>query len=275
MPKASLSKFLPETFRIRAYGVKMYLKRVWDFSRSHSAGGPNFLVAGGVKCGTYSLWKYLEQHPSVVVSYGKEPGYFNRPTQSYPDHKWYEKQFRVFDNRQSTDILAIGEFTPSYSFSPCIERIHEYNPNMKIILMVRNPVRRAISQYHMYVDKEQERRPIRQALFDDDGEPHISYAYLTRGRYHEQLVLLYDHFRAEQILVQRVEDLSSEPEEVMQNITNFLGISPLSNSKYVKYNAGSYLKDIDPPLLLELQNYFAPYNAKLHNDFGIRVDDWE
>lgn len=107
--------------------------------------GPNFLVVGGVKCGTYSLYRYLSQHRNVLTACKKEVGYFNNDAR-YLNPTWYKKQFRMPRNRSAGRYLAIGEFTPSYCFSPCIERIVEYNASIKLIMMVRGPAARAVSQ---------------------------------------------------------------------------------------------------------------------------------
>jgi hypothetical protein len=233
-------------------------------------------VVGGVKCGTFSLYEYLRLHPNVVVSQEKELDYFNEVKHTYPDTAWYESQFRVVDKRRPQDILAVGEFTPSYSFSPCVERIHEYRPGMKLILMVRNPVHRAISQYHMYVERGMEGRDIRTALFADDGErPDVSYAYLTRGRYHEQLELMHRYFPDTQVLVHRLEDLAEAPEPVMRSVTDFLHIPALEAAEFKPWNVGNYAPtEGDSELQAELRDYFKPHNAMLAEKFGIRTDDW-
>jgi hypothetical protein len=265
----------PTSLRARASWLKHRAGYAYKLHRSWSPGGPTFLVVGGVKCGTFSLYEYLRRHPNVVVSLEKELGYFNAGKHSFPDTAWYESQFRVLDTRKPHDVLAIGEFTPSYCFSPCIERIHEYNPSMKLVMLVRNPIHRAISQYHMYVQTGMEERGISEALFADDGEPQLSYAYLTRGRYHEQIELMHEFFPDSQILVHRLEDLAQAPKPVMRSVTDFLNIPPLDGVEFKPWNVGNYSPlESDSELYRELREYFMPHNAMLTEKYGIRTDDW-
>jgi hypothetical protein len=212
----------------------------------------------------------------VAVGVEKELDYFNEVKHSFPDTAWYESQFRVFDKRNPEDILAIGEFTPSYCFSPCVERICQYSPRMKLIMMVRNPIDRAISQYHMYVQLGMEQRSMREAVLSDDGErPYVSYAYLTRGRYHEQIELMHRYFPGTQILVHRLEDLATAPEPVMRSVAKFLDIPALDNVEFKPWNVGNYSpKAGDSELHKELREYFMPHNVMLTEKFGIRTDDW-
>ncbi len=236
-------------------------------------GKPNFLVIGGVKCGTYSLYRYLSKHTNVVTARKKEVGYFNNDAR-YQNEKWYLKQFRAPRWSKLTKDAAIGEFTPSYCFSPCIERIAQFDVNMKLIMMVRDPVARAISQYNMYVRHGLESRDIAEALLSDDGEnPHLNFAYLTRGRYHEQIVNIQRHFDASNLLIKRLEDLAHDPRAVMGDITKFLNIEPLTGVQYVAHNAGQY-QSPDGKLIEKLAGYFAPWNEKLQKDYGIEINDW-
>ena len=263
------------SLRTHAARLKQRIGYWYKVHRSWSPGGPTFLVVGGVKCGTFSLYEYLRRHPNVVVGLEKELDYFNAAKHSFPDTAWYESQFRVLDRRKRHDIHAVGEFTPSYCFSPCVERIFEYNSHMKLIMMVRNPVDRAISQYHMYVQQGMEDRGLMDALFADDGEPHLSYAYLTRGRYHEQISLMRKYFPETQVLVHRLEDLAQAPEPVMRSVARFLDISPLEGVEFKPWNVGDYSQaEVDPQLKWDLREYFRPHNMMLTEKFGIRTDDW-
>ena len=266
----------PTIVRRQAARLKQFVGHRYMLHRSWSPGGPTFLVVGGVKCGTFSLYEYLRPHPNVVLGLEKELDYFNAVKHSFPDTAWYESQFRVLDKRTPQDILAIGEFTPSYCFSPCIERIREYSPRMKLIMMVRNPVHRAISQYHMYVQLGMEARGIREALLSDGGErPEVSYAYLTRGRYHEQIELMHRYFPDRQILVHRLEDLALAPEPVMRSVAEFLNIPPLEAVEFKPWNVGNYSPTAgESELHGELREYFLPHNVMLTEKFGIRTDDW-
>lgn len=234
---------------------------------------PNFLVVGGVKCGTFSLYKYLKDHPNVLTSGKKEIGYFNNDN-IYPNHNYYLNNFRSKYAVDYSKIKAVGEFTPSYSFQPCISRIYDFNKNMRLIHVIRNPVDRAISQYYMYKKKGMESRPIEKAIFNsDESNPHQSYAYLTRGVYVDQIREMYKYFPKSQVLILKFEEFFSNKENI-RNVYNFLNI-PYHDISFETYNKGDYDHEItDKQLVKDLYAYYDKYNLQLRNEFNIDVSDW-
>lgn len=115
---------------------------------------PNFLIIGAPKCGTTSLASILDQHPGCCMSRPKEVSFFqdkigNKSNLNYgKGWDWYAKAFTHYNGEK-----VIGEATPSYANrvqSPkTAKRIFDFNPNMKIIYMVRNPLDRQISEWKM------------------------------------------------------------------------------------------------------------------------------
>src|SRR5215207_2554839 len=98
---------------------------------------PNTFIIGAAKCGTTSLWLYLNQHPQIAFSIEKEPAFFVRD--DYLDHlDWYESLFE--------EATVVGEASTLYTtFLVHVDvpaRIHGMVPDAKLIYMVRDPVER-------------------------------------------------------------------------------------------------------------------------------------
>ena len=177
---------------------------------------PTFLLIGAMKSGTTTLYGYLAQHPDVFMPALKEPNFFN-------DHwhrgvGWYERLFTA-----AGGALARGEASVRYTSFPddpeCPRRIASVVPDMRLLFLVREPVDRIRSHYLHEVAALRERRPLEQAVRENP-------IYLDRSRYAMQLERYLEHFRREQLLVLRAEDLFRAPLEVLPRVYAFLGVDP-------------------------------------------------
>lgn len=241
--------------------------------------GPSLIVIGAQKCGTTSLYQYLDAHPAMLMGndgHSTEMHYFDS---RYPNDTWYRSRFRAARWRKRR-IQATGEVTPSYCFLPgVIRRIHEYDNRVKLIMLVRNPIDRAVSQYWMSFQGGKETLPMRAAFAAEaartapnDLQLRLN-SYLSRGRYVEQLEAIHRYFPHEQVLIRRTEDLAAEPAATMRTITDFIGVEPLRLRDFPHYRTGSY-PPIEDGIRAELQEYFAPLNKALTDRYGICTDDW-
>ncbi|MGL5796372.1 MAG: sulfotransferase domain-containing protein, partial [Waterburya sp.] len=105
---------------------------------------PDFIIIGAGKSGTTSLYKYLEYHPQILLPNKKELRFFDK--NFILGHEWYLAQFPTLTD-QSQGLT--GEASPSYLFMPhAAQRIKDFAPNIKLIVMLRNPVERFISDYY-------------------------------------------------------------------------------------------------------------------------------
>lgn len=190
-----------------------------------------FLIAGVQKGGTTALFDYLLDYPDVALSKVKEAHFFDDEARDWsrPDYAEYEAQFPSADDR------PCGEATPIYTYWPgSLERIRAYNPGMRLILVLRDPVQRAWSHWRMEYARGAETQPFawciregRQRLFA--AEPwghHREFSYVERGFYGEQLERLYALFPREQVLVLRSEDLRADPAPALASVRAFLGLAP-------------------------------------------------
>jgi hypothetical protein len=201
---------------------------------------PNFLIIGAMKAGTTALYTYLEQHPQVYMSPVKEPNFFafegermnflapqdqegiNRT--SVTDIEAYRALFTGVTNEK-----AIGEASHWYLYSPkAPERIQHYIPGGKFIVVLRDPVERAYSQFlHFVRDGQEPLTDFAQALQEEETRIYNNWAfgrYASRGFYHVQLKRYFDAFDRSQIKVYLYEDLSVDPVGVLRDIFRFLEI---------------------------------------------------
>ncbi|MCK7544035.1 sulfotransferase domain-containing protein [Marinobacter bryozoorum] len=181
---------------------------------------PNFLIIGAARSGSTSLFLYLEQHPEIYFSEVKELNFFSNPSFWKKGFSWYETWFRPRSKR----ITCIGEASTSYTRSPFLEhapgRIFDYNSDMKLIYVVRNPLDRLVSHYLHNINAGIEDRDIEKLLENLPLEP-IAW----QGKYHYQLSRYLEFFNRNQLYVTSFEKLSNEPEQVTKEIFDFLGVN--------------------------------------------------
>ncbi|MEO8115389.1 MAG: sulfotransferase domain-containing protein [Phenylobacterium sp.] len=189
----------------------------------------NFLIAGVQKGGTTALFDYLSEQPGLALSRVKELHFFDDETQDWssPDYGGYHAQFDDPAGR------PCGEATPIYAYWPgSLERICAYNPAMRLILVLRDPVARAWSHWRMEYARGAETQPFawciregRQRLFD--AEPwghHREFSYVERGFYGEQVERVLSLFPREQLLILGAEDLDADPAAAVARVRRFLDL---------------------------------------------------
>jgi hypothetical protein len=191
----------------------------------------NFIIAGVQKAGTTALFDYLSDDPAYALSATKEVHFFDDESVDWaaPDYAPYHAQF---DWRR--DAIR-GEATPIYLYWPrCLERIATYNRDIRLIVMLRDPVERAWSHWRMETSRGVETQPFswcirqgRSRLFD--AEPwgaHREFSYVERGFYGEQIERLFAVFPREQVLLLQADDLRRDPGAALNTVGQFLGAPP-------------------------------------------------
>lgn len=189
----------------------------------------NFLVAGVQKAGTSSLHAALSGHPEVEMARQKEVHFFDKrsPTGIPGIDDWL--YHRAFDWTRRSPATLFGEATPSYIWWPgALNRIRSYNPDIKLIICLRDPVERAWSQHCM--DVELGRKPpnfdtaLQNELASDPAVPDRVQSMLSRGLYFDQITNLERLFHAEQILILRFEDMVHDWPTTQHKLCRFLGL---------------------------------------------------
>lgn len=205
----------------------------------------NFLVIGAQKAGTTALDHYLRQHPDISMADVKEVHYFDDEdvfAHDPEDHASYEAHFPGSKRLH-------GETTPIYLWwKPSRERIHRYNPAMKLIAILRDPTHRAYSHWNMEVNRNAETRDFLTAARDDIAQRDRRSvrqdrvrSYVDRGAYAQQIERFQRFFPPEQMLSIRYEEFSDRPAEVMHRVYSFLGVDPPTFPiAPIELNKGSY-----------------------------------
>jgi len=188
-----------------------------------------FLIAGVQKGGTTALFDYLGDYTDIALSAFKEVHFFDDDARDWatPDYEPYHAQFADPGGR------PCGEATPIYTYWPgSLERIAAYNPAMRLIVVLRDPVQRAWSHWRMEYARGTETQPFawcirqgRQRLFDAlPWGCHREFSYVERGFYGEQMERLFELFPRDQALVMKSDDLRSDPAPVLARVRTFLGL---------------------------------------------------
>ena len=206
----------------------------------------NFVIGGTQKGGTSALDSFLRQHPQICLPEKKELHFFDREENfaKSPNYKKYHANFHPGANHR-----VIGEATPIYMYwNPAPSRIWNYNPKMKWILVLRNPVERAFSAWNMETKRGAEHVSFREAV-EKEAErcrealplQHRVFSYLDRGFYTHQVRRLFDMFGREKCLVLLNEDLRADHTNTLRSVFNFLGV----DDSFVPPEASVFEQDYD------------------------------
>lgn len=240
---------------------------------------PDFLCIGAQKSGSSTLYWWLHQHPQLSMSFDKESKFFDR--HYHKGVKWYRHQFPL----NSSKKLA-GDNTPYYLFHPLVpERVHELCPDAKVIMVLRNPIDRAYSQYQMECRKgrevhgsferaiEGELERIDKAKNDLLADPlgyHHTFentSYLSRGIYIDQIEHWLQWFERDKLLILENEHFYNSPKESLGEVYDFLGIEHVTPTDWRSYNVINYAP-MKGSTREELNAFFRPHNERLERFLG-------
>src|SRR3981081_3608922 len=221
---------------------------------------PNFFIVGAPKAGTTSLYYYLGQHPDVYMSPVKEPNYFAEEIRlSNIGAQWQdwaqrenasrrrvrlgpmrEKKFggivsnwsdylKLFQNVNGEK--AIGEASVCYLWSRTAARnIASTTPNAKIIMVLRNPIDRAFSQYKQAVAngliRNSFREQIRKSLNNESDKFELLNPFLEFGLYYEHVKRYTERFSADNLRIYLYEEYKQAPAGILMDIFRFLTVDP-------------------------------------------------
>ena len=215
--------------------------------------GPNFLIAGAPKCGSTSLYHLLSQHPDVYFPACKEPGYYVRDYFRSISHASPNYQ-RLISNL----VLNTKDYYRLYSDSPhpykgdasitylyqaqeATQKIWaELGNDIHIIFILRDPIKRLVSQYQYCVELGFEDKPLSQALRLEPERlaNHWSsiYAYMGQGLYADGVQLFKNTFT--NVTVVFSEDFRTDPQETLRFLCSRMGLSSFGfNTDNRAYNA--------------------------------------
>ncbi|MEG4321087.1 MULTISPECIES: tetratricopeptide repeat protein [unclassified Microcoleus] len=237
---------------------------------------PKFIIIGSQRCGTTSLYTYLAEHPQILTPIKKEMDFF-----SWHFHRGIDWYLAHFPLMLQGEQFVTGEASPSYFDSrEAPERLYSAFPEAKLIVLLRNPVDRAISHFYRLKGLNWEGRSLDRAISDEierlNQNPEYIIGeepgnYLARGRYIEFIKNWLAFFPREQLLILKSEDLYAGAAATVQQVLAFLQLPEYQLSEYQNANPGAY------PLVNQsvrelLNDYFKPYNQELEEYLAIKFD---
>ncbi len=268
----------------------------------------DFIIVGAMKAGTNSLALQLNSNPQVCIPL-KEAHFFDNEENFSKGVEWYESFFKEcsIDN-------VIGEKTPTYSYSEKVpRRIYDYNSDVKLVWIFRNPVDRAYSNYWHAVKLGSEKYSFEKAVKLEPKriEQNIFKGYLKRSIYIEQIERYLEFFKLKNMHFLLFEEFVKNPTENMRMLFEFLNI-PFNNFQYkdeiknitvvprmprllrktreaigeksliyrgIRFLATrgkkpGYAK-ISPELRAELNKHFEEHNEKLKDLTGLNIAAWK
>ena len=265
---------------------------------------PDYIIIGTQRGGTTSLYFYLTEYAGTFSALHKEVHFFDDHFAQGP--AWYRAQFptsvqKYLYERVCKKRFVTGESSPYYLFHPHIpKRTFQALPNVKLIVLLRNPVDRAYSHHWLATNEGHETLLFEEAVKCEverlageqekilaneyyESYTHRHYAYLSRGIYANQLQNWMRYFPKEQFLILKSEDLYSDPVTIVKQTLEFLEVptSALRITKefkqYREPTSKGYMNNERPPkmepaLRKYLIEYFQSHNARLYEflkrDFG-------
>jgi hypothetical protein len=254
---------------------------------------PSFLIVGAQRCGTTSMYKTLSQHPLVLPAVlHKGAHYFDTGYGHGPS--WYRGHFPLLASarRAAVDgqLPITGESSPYYMFHPLAgQRIHADLPGVRLLVLLRDPVERAYSAHTHETARGFETEPFERALELEpvrlageearlvadpayQSHSHQHHAYVTRGRYADQLRRLAGLFGRDRMHVVDSQRFFTDPEPVFAEVTGFLGIGPATGIAFEKHNARPR-SPMPDSLRARLEDQLADSDAALETWLG-RPPTW-
>ena len=271
-----------------------FVKRYWDIGKYQE---PDFLVIGFGKCGTTAFYDYLCQHPQVLPAVRKEPFSLSklvRMNENFKEKDWSllssERDWYLahFAPRPKEKCFITGEASTS-NIIPGVEKIiASWFPSIKLVALIREPVKRTISHYEERLKIDRQRGSLNEVINSelDELEATTNLAQtvtenLKKGWREHIAMSLYFYplerwmkfFPKEQFLILTNEELAQYPEQTMKQAFDFLDLPDCNSIEYHPRNVGAY-PQIDADLLSRLSKFFRPHNQRLE-EFLDRKFNWD
>ena len=200
-------------------------------------------MVGAPKSGTSSFFEYLSAHPDIFLPKVKELHYFAYPevADTYYDVPFVANEsdyIALFDNRG--DERAAGDLSPSYLYRElAAERIRKFQPDARVIISLRNPIKRAISHYLMDLRLGYQDRPLAEFMQRTQENRLFYEQYIEVGMYAAQVERYLEKFGPDNVLIFLYDDLVSDPQSILRKIFNHLDVDPEYPVDTKVYNAYS------------------------------------
>jgi hypothetical protein len=240
----------------------------------------DFVIAGTQKGGTTALDFYLRQHSEIGMADCKEVHFFDREEyfrDGTPPYSTYHAHFT-----RNTSCKLLGEATPIYMYwHDAPRRIREYNPDVRIIVILRNPIDRAYSHWNMLRATGMETLSFREAIHREEERcyealpcQHRLYSYVDRGFYVDQLRRIWTCFPEDQTLCLKTENLRDHPQRTLEDVCRFLRINPPNSIVPQEVHANLYACSMRRRERDYLRRVFECEIRNLERLLGWDCSDW-
>lgn len=186
----------------------------------------DFLGIGAPKSGTTSLFHYMLGHPQIFMPTEKELPFFNGVVNPELWETYYRKHF------SGSEGMVKGKITPQYMNLPeTPKNIHEYLPDVKLIVILRNPIDRAYSYFAMKKRNDTEQRTFEEVVHQqmslkDSAIESVYDSYLKKSEYGKILTEYLKYFKKEQFLILFSDELKNKKKESLEKVFSFIGVDP-------------------------------------------------
>ena len=239
----------------------------------------DFLVVGAEKAGTTAMFSYLKRVPGVYIPLPKELNFFDRA--AWGDGTDFSHLHRWFMLAPRGAIL--GEATPTYLMNPeCFPRIRSYNPDMRIIAILRSPIRRAFSAWNFRRVRFRDKRDFMTAVrveIESKGDLSVArenkYRYMSAGLYASQIRALRETFDEDQLLLIKFEDFNRDQETWVRRAARHIGAEdafPFEKTR--RPNAWGYKHRLEKEQFEELLPYYEEDITEVEALTGWDCGDW-
>lgn len=267
------------------------LNKIFHESTSFMRVLPDFLIVGNSFCCKTLLYNYVVQHPLVLKNLREETAfwveYYDKGT------SWYKSNFPTLIHKNILKFVFksephVGE-TVNIPLKEVPSRIHGILPELKIIVVLRNPIDRMHARYLANIEAGIENRKFEEAILHPvphlqiskkmdmnkiDGMNQELSSYLIGSIYIHDLKRWNEFFPKEKWLILTSENLINDPLSTVNSVLKFLGLNPLKKIKKVGYNLEEKAKKINPETRNNLKTFFEPYNNQLFKFLGQKFN-WE
>ena len=189
---------------------------------------PNTMIAGCVRCGTTWLSSNLRMHPDVFIHKKKEAHFFSRDVNYQQGIPFYESQFADWSGQKRVVDVTPTCFSNAYVSFDIAARIHQHLPEIKLIVSLRNPMERIVSQYWHLRSKFPKNQK-----YTFEEVVHRRPEFIQEGNYIDHFQHYLKYFSREQIHVVIFDDIEEQPEEVLESVYSYLDLESIACSPLV------------------------------------------
>ncbi len=239
-----------------------------------------FILAGAQKSGTTALHYFLSRRPDIRMGNQQEIHFFDNDALfvGEPDYEQLHRHYPLLG-----PFMIAGDCTPSYLYhSEAAARIFKYNPRIKLLLLLRNPVERAFAHWNMQRFRNREPLDFFDAVREEQtriaGAPKIEarrFAYVDRGFYGRQLERVFKLFPREQVKAIKFENFKANQLETLASVLSFLDCKAPRSIRNKDRNIVPYERAMNWEERVFLFNLFADDIARVEQLLGWDCSDWK